>query len=424
MKKKNETLKKDKEYFIIFLSPTLFKFHHWKRFEFNNFPKNYQIEVHVLQKLYFQKIPVSYQEKNKIKKNIKIFSSTKEWKFYFLKKINELKKNNIKLVVFKNENKFLKDLDICFFLKKNKIYFNFYAQPGLPNYQNEDSKKIKNNYFKIIFKLKNLIFNFKYSLNVFITLLVTNFSIKLKIIPKNILFHNSNQSLLNIYKNKIDKSKFIPIHSTDYSNTLVKGFKDFNAKYKYAVFIDFPMLGEQQDANFLNKNNIWINKSNEWYKYLNNFFDLIEKKLNFKILIAAHPKSTNLKMISKIYNKRKIFQNKTIELIKNSKLILTVGSTVALSAINNNKPIIFIYSNESKKDHSSHNWHIFLTKLIGSTMININNFVLTKKILNNVLKINKRKYDYIKKKYIYYFRKKNITNSEIIQKKIDNLISF
>ncbi len=82
-----------------------------------------------------------------------------------------------------------------------------------------------------------------------------------------------------------------------------------------------------------------------YYFLLNNLFKLIEDQLGLEVVIAAHPRS-NYKNHPDYFEGRKCIRGQSIELIRESKLILAHYST-ALNLVNLfYKPVIFMTSSE------------------------------------------------------------------------------
>ena len=146
----------------------------------------------------------------------------------------------------------------------------------------------------------------------------------------------------------------------------------------------------------IHKANVMKIDKNNYKKKLNLFFELIEKKLKKEVIIAANPKS-NLKKIKSLFNNRKIYKNRTFELIKDSKCVIATKSTALSFPILLSKPIIsFIFDDLIKTVHGPD--IINQSALLGIKPINIDqNITLNKKIL---LKVNKKKYKEYKKNFI------------------------
>ncbi|MEK9627548.1 MAG: hypothetical protein VW455_00855 [Nitrospinota bacterium] len=79
------------------------------------------------------------------------------------------------------------------------------------------------------------------------------------------------------------------------------------------------------------------------------FFDFVEKQLNIKVKIAAHPKS-NHPTYPDYYGNRETLSGATFGMIKNSSLVISQGSTAIQFAILLKKPIFFLTTNELEKD--------------------------------------------------------------------------
>ena len=152
------------------------------------------------------------------------------------------------------------------------------------------------------------------------------------------------------------------------------------------------MIGYHIQISRFIKQMIKIDKNN-YKKKLNLFFELIEKKFKKEVIIAANPKS-NLKKIKSLFNNRKIYKNRTFELIKDSKCVIATKSTALSFPILLSKPIIsFIFDDLIKTVHGPD--IINQSALLGIKPINIDqNITLNKKIL---LKVDKKKYKEYKK---------------------------
>lgn len=186
------------------------------------------------------------------------------------------------------------------------------------------------------------------------------------------------------------KTKYIDCHNFDYDIFLKR--KNINNKFKNKiVYIDTDWLSHPDFK--IHKANVMKIDKNNYKKKINLFFELIEKKLKKELIIAANPKS-DLKKIKSLFNNRKIYKNKTFDLIKDSKCVIASKSTALSFPILLSKPIIsFIFDDIKKTVHGPD--IINQSELLGIKPINIDqNIILSKKIL---LKVNKKKYkEYIK----------------------------
>jgi len=145
-------------------------------------------------------------------------------------------------------------------------------------------------------------------------------------------------------QNFINKPKeIISIHSFDYDLYLNLKIEDEKEK-NYAVFID------QYVTDHPDRENKPIISSQDYYSDLNNFFDKVEELFKVEILIASHPRSSYK---YNPFNSRKMEINKTFNLIKGSKFVISHGSTAISGAILFQKPIIFCYHSKFKVDYTN-----------------------------------------------------------------------
>ena len=217
---------------------------------------------------------------------------------------------------------------------------------------------------------------------------------KINTIAADYLMVVNRKNIKNLNYKISSKTKIILSHSFDYYKYLE--FSNFkikpNLKYRFAVFLDEGVTGHP-DYHYLNLNPFCDHQI--YFEELKKYFDFLENKLDLKIIIAAHPKIDYSKFKNKFL--RKIFYNKTLELVKNSDLVLSHMSTSINFAVIYNKPIIFLDSNNYVKSFRSHiNLH---SDILKSTLINLSNKFNTSD-LNNCFKINKNSYKNYKNRYI------------------------
>lgn len=85
-----------------------------------------------------------------------------------------------------------------------------------------------------------------------------------------------------------------------------------------------------------------------YYRLLRRLFDRIENELGLKVVIAAHPRS-DYENHPGVFGNRDIFQEKTFELIAESKLVLTHTSTAVSMAIVMHKPVMILATQDILK---------------------------------------------------------------------------
>ena len=199
------------------------------------------------------------------------------------------------------------------------------------------------------------------------------------------LFIVPNQKAFKIIKAKYKDAKIKRIHSYDYE-LFMKSKSKINKK-DYAVFID-----QDRDNHFDFKltygGQYWI-KSDWYWKTINELFSHIESKLNLKIIIAAHHRRSTKNLPSK----RKFIFNKTLDLVRNCKLVIGQDSTALNQAILYKKKIALINFDEHKKLMGSNLSLLLFSKLSGTEVVNLSDPNYKTKYSNlNKFKINKKKY--------------------------------
>jgi hypothetical protein len=137
-----------------------------------------------------------------------------------------------------------------------------------------------------------------------------------------------------------DVPKVVPINLIDYEKYVsVKGKEARIVDGDYAVFLDIN-LAYQSDLTILGLASL---NAEKYFESLNIYFKKIEIQHNVKVVIASHPKS---KYTSDTFNGRLIYENLTPELVKDSKFVISHHSTALSYAILNEKPIVFILTDE------------------------------------------------------------------------------
>ena len=137
----------------------------------------------------------------------------------------------------------------------------------------------------------------------------------------------------------------------------------------------------------------------QWYwDKMEKFFSFIESTSKLKIIIAAHHRRSK----NNFPIKRKFVFNKTLDLVKNSKLVLMHDSTALHQGILCQKPIIFLNFNAYKKKLEQYLRILYFSKLTGAKVINLETFSFSKKNFNldDYLKINIKQYKKYKDNYI------------------------
>lgn len=108
---------------------------------------------------------------------------------------------------------------------------------------------------------------------------------------------------------------------------------------KYVTFLDI-LLPAHPDLQRIKVSTL---SSACYYEKMRNFFDEIEEKTGYQVVIASHPKA-NYK--NNEFGSRSCIHGKTAELVKDSEFVITHGSLSINFALLAQKPLLYIYSDE------------------------------------------------------------------------------
>lgn len=206
------------------------------------------------------------------------------------------------------------------------------------------------------------------------------------------------QSLGSIDERTKRAIKPLLVNSFDYDRYKYNNLNITCSAEKNAVFIDqyYPF---HPDMTIMGTSHI---PSEPYYRQLNATFNIIEKELGVKVLIAAHPKSLKYKD-KNFFNGRKVYMGMTADLIKNASYVIIHDSTALSFAIMNYKPVIALTSSLIKKYYpENYNNCVNLSEQFGFTLINMDNIETIKSFLQhnlNLLEEQINKYN----SYIYNY---------------------
>jgi hypothetical protein len=367
---------------IIILYPFKFRKFDWERFEIDELKKLNEVVVFDFINVLYPHFKKAYFVDKGIKKKIIRIDSITKYK----KKIDELiqkhNKKNILIVNFIKADS-IKSLLINYFLKRKNLKSLSFFNPGISTY---NLSTLKNKYnklisFKMLFKKKGE--TIQKIQGKFINIMVK----MLRIYP-NFMFVAGEKCKKDILQDCRKKNiEIIKGSSWDFSKILKEKKDLINLNFDYAVYVDSPGPKFLSDS-YLFKDK-YLETTNHTYPSLNKFFTFIENKMKLKIIIAPHPK-TKIKNKSSLFDYREVVSGKTLELIKNSKLVITRASTATTFAAYYKKPIIFFYTNETFNEEP-HRSSAHLSKSLNLKTININKF--NEYNLNNIIKFNKNVYN-------------------------------
>ena len=227
--------------------------------------------------------------------------------------------------------------------------------------------------------------------------LITNFfATLLDVKPKGIFVAgNWLKKKIENYKHTKD-IELIDFNNWEFSSTLNQKEENLNSFKKYGVFVNMTNPKKITDPALLH---LYSPETYEkWYPALDNFFSNLERILNLKIVIASHPKSNEEGLLDYLGNRTAIL-NKTEELIKGSEFVVGRNSTALAFAITYQKPIFFIYSNETKKSTYVLNSINQLSNYFNTKSINIDeNF--SENQIKSLISIDKKLYENYKNEFL------------------------
>ncbi len=178
-------------------------------------------------------------------------------------------------------------------------------------------------------------------------------------------------------------------HSNDYSNNLLHKLKSPKfalSQKKIAVLLDGP--GPMYGGDAIHMGRTVYFTSDVWYPSLTRFFDQLEDQTGVQIEIAGHYKSTH-PAIAPCFGNRPVHYGKTRELVRSSEFVITQVSTAISYAVMFKKPVIFIYSNQLKKDYLTMRDTCGIAATLGNEPVNIDEPPID---VEGLLKIDKGRY--------------------------------
>ena len=134
------------------------------------------------------------------------------------------------------------------------------------------------------------------------------------------------------------------VFDTLYSNSKKKKYSLKNKKY--ILYIDSPIVSE---GRIQREGNISLNIQKKYYKNLFSALNYISLKFKKKIIVSLHPSSIKSfylikKKFAKSSNKIKVSNKRTVDLIKDSSIVLFSISSAVLNAVIFKKKIISLRS--------------------------------------------------------------------------------
>jgi hypothetical protein len=166
-------------------------------------------------------------------------------------------------------------------------------------------------------------------------------------LPTKIFIGTSESRQRYIKKYQLQASQVVAIHSFDYDRYLSyvrSAAAPLFPGEKICVFLD-QMLATHCD--FGKSVSFSPVTAKNYIPALNHFFDLIEKELKLKVVIAASPRADYIS--NPIFGARAVVSGKTLELVAESALVLFHSTTAISFATLFDKPILMIKTHEMSR---------------------------------------------------------------------------
>ncbi len=347
---------------IIYIVQTSFSSRDYERFGVKIMRDNgFNVEVWDLTPLFECESSITSRIVNYKGTNVSIFAKRKD----VAKEVNNLKLDTMVISTFGFDHKILflfRELS-----KLGILYSVLYANT-IPIYKNiKDNKKllIKERIVYFIRKIRDL------NINKLKKQILTKIPISwLMIKPIDYILAGGSQTVVN-YKPPIGKNtKIIWGHTLDYDlyledkqKTPIDEFRNKN----YAVFVDEYLPFDIYRIKMGAKK---FDSPKKYYSKLCKFFEYIEGEIKFEVVIAAHPRSKYNNLID-YFGERSVIYGKTLELIRDAKIVLAHFSTALSFAVLYNKPILFFSTSEMEQSKIDKSYILAYSSSLNKNYTNI-----------------------------------------------------
>jgi hypothetical protein len=192
-----------------------------------------------------------------------------------------------------------------------------------------------------------------------------------------------------------NNTEIVWTHFYDYDVYLTQKNIPVSAEPKTGVFLD-EYLPYHSDNLALNKPNV---SPDEYFFLLRNFFDRVEMKYGFRIIIAAHPRSRYEDMPD-MFGGRLVVRGKTAELVQRSGFVILHQSMSLNYAVLFRKPMIFVTTDELTQFLIEDPHPAWLANYFGKELHNLNSPIvidMEQELTFHEPSYQKYQNDYIKK---------------------------
>ena len=281
------------------------------------------------------------------------------------------------------------------FLKDKKIQTIRYEGALMPD--------TKRTLYEFIHKLFFLIFKIKKLINKILLRFNNAIVFNKKVFSYDYVIVSGKQGLNTAYAK--NAKKLIFGHSMNFEQYLQdQGKENFIKKKNYSVFLD-QCLPFHPGARQRGEKNMTTEK--KYYPALNNFFSEFEKIHALKTIISVHSRS-RYDLKPDLFYRREVSKFQTLELIKNSKVVIAHQSTAVSFAVLFKKPLIFLTTDEIHISFDDFRIDS-LSRDLNSTLVNIDHLNRYMPLLKSekIFSVDNNKYDQFKDDYIKFPGSKN-----------------
>ena len=231
-------------------------------------------------------------------------------------------------------------------------------------------------------------------------------------IAKSPLIAETDYLLLTCAESKVrkeckvgNKTVCIDYNSCDYQQSLSTNNISGSAN-ETIVFID-QNLPFHPD----NKRNGFSMDANIYFLAMNKLFDVVEKKYNKRVVIAAHPSCYNEYVKGNYFKDRQILYNRTIEAVRQSWAVIAHNSTAIAFPVIYRKPIILFTTEEmhSVRKHTCSFCDVY-SKMLNCIYVKSENDI----IIPDSLNVDVAAYDSFKYQYLTNPKSEGVSNGEIL----------
>ena len=211
-----------------------------------------------------------------------------------------------------------------------------------------------------------------------------------------------------------DAGKVVHTNLPDYDRYMAeKDKKVGTVEGDYAVFVDICLPFHPDNAI----EGLAPIDPNRYFASLNHFFDILERKTGQKVVIAAHPQSD---YDETTFNRRKIFKGCTEDLVRNAQMVISHHSTSTSYAVLNEKPVVFIYTNEikQKRKHTLFSQIKDFADYLDAEIYNVDELSNGDQV--NIRPINKTCYDKYKYDFLTTRESEHTSAQDIFWREVKN----